>query len=109
MQTGNGRRSYQYLIRFTLWTSFIECSEGRGLSGSPLEGIFVEMDRGGGGVLTYGKRQSCAYCQYSNLPAHLYRLISLSFLPFRVWSKNLDTDKIVRSESTRPGGYLVPK
>ena len=62
-----------------------ECSEGMGLSGSPMEGIFVEMDKGG--VLTHGKRQSCAYCQYSNLPAHLYRLIILSFLPFRVCSK----------------------
>ena len=38
-----------------------------------MEGIFVEMERGGGGVLTHGKRQSCAYCQYSKLPAHLYR------------------------------------
>ena len=28
-----------------------------------------------------------AYCHYSNLPAHLHRLISLSFLPFRVCSK----------------------
>ena len=45
-----------------------------------MEGIFVEMDRGGCGVLTHGKRLSCAYCQYSNLPAHLYRLICLSFL-----------------------------
>ena len=48
-----------------------------------MEGIFVEMDRRGGGVLTH-QRQSCAYCQYSNLPAHLYRLISLSF--FGGWS-----------------------
>ena len=55
-----------------------ECSEGMGLSGSQMEGIFVEMDKGG--VLTHGKRQSFAYCQYSNLPAHLYRLINLSFL-----------------------------
>ena len=62
-----------------------EYSKGMGLSGSPMEGIFVEMDKGG--VLTHGKRQSCAYCQYSNLPAHLYRLIILSFLPFRVCSK----------------------
>ena len=85
MQTGNGGRSYQYTIRFTLWTSFSECSEGRDLGGSPMEGIFVEM--GGDGVLTHGKRQSCAYCQYSNLPTHLYRLISLSFLPFRVFCK----------------------
>ena len=58
---------------------------GGGLGGKPMEGIFVEMD--GGGVLTHDERQSCAYCQYSNLPAHLYRLISLSFLPFRVSSK----------------------
>ena len=45
-----------------------------------MEWIFVEMNRGGGEVLTHGKRQSCANCQYSTLPAHLYRLISLSFL-----------------------------
>ena len=44
-------------------------------------------DRGGGGVPTHGKRQLCAYFQYSNLPAHFYRLISLSFLPFRVCSE----------------------
>ena len=80
MQTGNGGQSYQYTIRFTLWTSFSECFEGRGLGGSLMEGIFVEMDRGG--VLTHGKRQSCAYCQFSNLPAHLYRLISLSLFTF---------------------------
>ena len=55
MQTRNGRRSYQYKIRFTLWNAFSECSEGRGLSGRPMEGIFVEMDRGGVGVLTHGK------------------------------------------------------
>ena len=52
-----------------------------------MEGIFVEMARGGVGVLTHGKRQLCAYCQYSNLPAHLYRLISLSVLTLRVCSK----------------------
>ena len=45
-----------------------------------MEGILVEMDRGG--VLTHAKRQSCAYCQFSNLPVHLYRLISLSFFTF---------------------------
>ena len=49
MQTGNGGRAYQYTIRVTLWTSLSECSEGRGLGGSPIEGIFVEMDRGGVG------------------------------------------------------------
>ena len=32
-----------------------------------MDGIFVEMDRGG--VLTHGKIQSYAYCPYSNLPA----------------------------------------
>ena len=46
-----------------------------------MEGILVEMYRGG--VLTHGKRQLCAYCQFSNLPAHLYRLISLSFFTFQ--------------------------
>ena len=55
MQTGNGVQSYQYTIRFTLWTSFSECSERRGLGSSPMEGIFVEMDRGGVGVLAHGK------------------------------------------------------
>ena len=38
---------------------------------------FVEMDRGGGEVLTHGKR--CAYCYYSNFPPHWYRLMSSSF------------------------------
>ena len=40
MQTGNGGRFYQYTIRFTLWSSFSKCSEGRGLGGSPMEGLF---------------------------------------------------------------------
>ena len=52
-----------------------------------MERIFVETDRGGRGVLTHGKRQSCAYCQNSNLPANSYGIISLSFLPVRVCSK----------------------
>ena len=55
MQTGNGGRSYQYTIRFTLWTSFSEFPRGRGLGGSPMEGMFVEMDRSGAGVRTHGK------------------------------------------------------
>ena len=35
-----------------------ECSKGlgRGLDGISMEGMFVEMDRGGGGVLTHRKR-----------------------------------------------------
>ena len=35
-----------------------ECSEGlgRGLDGISMEGFFVEMDRGGGGVLIHRKR-----------------------------------------------------
>ena len=45
-------------------------------------GMFVEMDRGG--VLTYGKDDQCAYCPFSNLPAHLNKLISLSFSPFSI-------------------------
>ena len=47
-----------------------------------MKGMFVEMDR------AHGKKDNqCAYCQYSNLPAHLYRIISLPFSPFRVSSK----------------------
>ena len=53
-----------------------------------MEGMFVEMDRDRSGILTHGKRQSM-YCQYSDLPAHLYRLISLSFSLFRVSSKKI--------------------
>ena len=55
MQTGNGGDLTNTIIRFTLWTSFSECSEGRGLGGSPMEGIFVEMDKGcrGGGSYTW--------------------------------------------------------
>ena len=45
-------------------------------------GMFVEMDRGG--VLTYGKDDQRAYCPFSNLPAHLNKLISLSFSPFSI-------------------------
>ena len=45
-------------------------------------GMFVEMD--GGGVLTMEKDDQCAYCPFSNLPAHLYKLISLSFSPFSI-------------------------
>ena len=61
-----------------------------------------------GGVLSHGIRQSCAYCQYSNLPAHSYRLVSLSFLPFSVCSKKVDTDQIVQSEFTRPIWHFAP-
>ena len=52
-----------------------------------MEGMIVEMDGGGGGGVDTEKDNQCAYCQYSNLPEHLYRLISLSFSPFRVSSK----------------------
>ena len=50
------------------------------------------------------KRQSCAYCQYSNLPAYLYKLINQSFL-FTIYSiqekvEKVDSDKIVQSQST---------
>ena len=58
-----------------------------GLDGIPMERMFVEMDRGGVGFSHTEKDNQCAYCQYSNLPAHLYRPISLYFTPFRVSSK----------------------
>ena len=38
----------------------------RGLGGIPMEGMFVEMDRGG--VLTHRKDYQCVYRQYSNRP-----------------------------------------
>ena len=67
----------------------------------PMERMFVEMSRGRGRFLTHGKRQSCAYCQYSILPAYLYRLINQSFL-FTFYSiqekvEKVDSDKIVQS------------
>ena len=68
---------------------FNECSEGvgeRGLDSIPIEGMLGEMDRSGVGFWHMEKDNQWAYCQYLNLPAHLYRLISLSFSPFRVSS-----------------------
>ena len=60
----------------------------------------MEMDRGG--VLTYGKRRlMCVLSILKKLPAHLNKLISLSFLPFSI-QKKVDSDKIVQCESTRP-------
>ena len=45
------------------------------------------------------KDDQCAYCPFSNLPAHLNKLISLSFSPFSIQLK-VDNDKIVQCEST---------
>ena len=51
----------------------------RGLGGSPMEGMFVEMDRGGSGVLTHGKRQST--CVLSELKfAYAFVQANRSFL-----------------------------
>ena len=60
---------------------------GRDLGNIPIEGIFVEMDRDGGGVLTHGKRQSM--CVMSILKfASAFVQANQSFLsPFRVSSK----------------------
>ena len=101
-QTGNGGRSYQYTIWFTLWTSFNECSEGvgwgeRDLGGIPMEGCLLKWI----GVGFW-------HCPFSNLPAHLNKLISLSFSPFSIQLK-VDSDKIVQCDSTRPSGHMVPK
>ena len=43
-------------------------------------GMFVEMDRG----MDMEKDDQCAYCPFSKLPAHLNKLISLSFSPFSI-------------------------
>ena len=72
---GDGLTNTQYDLHNGLLSVSVP-REG-GSVGSPMEGIFVEMYKGGSGILTHGKRQSCAYCQYSNLHAHLYRLVSL--------------------------------
>ena len=45
-------------------------------------GMFVEMDRSG--FLQMEKDDQCAYCPFSNLPAHLNKLISLSFSRFSI-------------------------
>ena len=50
------------------------------------------------------KDNQCVYCQYSNLPVHLYRLISLSFSPFRVSSKKVDSDKMCNVNPLDPEG-----
>ena len=55
---------------------------GKDLGGSPMEGMYVEVDGGGDTVLKHGKRQSCAYCHYSNLTVHLYRLFTV--FPFHL-------------------------
>ena len=70
---------------FTLWTSFNECVEGvglgeRGLGGIPMEGCLLKWI--GVGFWHMEKDDQCAYCPFSNLPAHLNKLISLSFSPF---------------------------
>ena len=87
MQTGKGLINTQYDLHYELLLMSVpRALGGSGLDGIPMEGMFVEMDRDRSGILTHGKRQSM-YCQYTDLPAHLYRLISLSFSPFRVSSK----------------------
>ena len=60
---------------------------GGGVDGIPMEGMFVEMDRGGSGVLTHGKRQSM--CVFSILKfACAFVQAYQSFLyTFRVSSK----------------------
>ena len=45
----------------------------RGLGGIPMKETFTQMDRGGGWVLTHGKRRSMCVLSVLYLPAHLYR------------------------------------
>ena len=45
-------------------------------------GMFVEMDRVG--FRRMEKDDQCAYCPFLNLPAHLNKIISLSFSPFSI-------------------------
>ena len=83
----------------------------RGLDGIPMEGMFVEIDRGG--ILIRGKRQSMCVLSilkfaYTFVQATFVHLYSLSFhlLEYPVKSRLC---KIVHCESTRPSGHLVPK
>ena len=74
---------------FLHYELFNECSEGvgeRGLNGIPMERMFVEMDRGGWGSDTW-KNIINVRIVNTQICLHLYRLISLSFSPFRVSSK----------------------
>ena len=89
-QTGNGGRSYQYTIWFTLWTSFNECTEGvgwveRGLDGISMEGCLLKWI--GVGFWHMEEDDQCAYCPFSYLPTHWNKLISLSFSPFSIQKK----------------------
>ena len=50
------------------------------------------------------KDNQCAYCQYSNLSAHLYRLISLSVSPFRVSIKRYSLIRLCNMSPPGPVG-----
>ena len=54
----------------------------RGLDGIPMEGCLLKWI--GVGFYHMEKDDQCAYCPFSNLPAHLDLLISLSFSPFSI-------------------------
>ena len=79
----------------------------RGLGGIRMEGVFVEMERGG--ILTHEKRQSVCVLSILKL-ACAFVQANLSFLfTFYYPVKKKKTDKIVQCESTRPSRHLVPK
>ena len=50
------------------------------------------------------KDNQCGYCQHSNLPGHLYRLIRLSFSPFRVSSNRYILIRLCNVSSPGPVG-----
>ena len=54
----------------------------RGLGGIPMEGCLLKWIAVG--FWHMEKDDQCAYCPFSNLPAHLNKLISLSFSPFSI-------------------------
>ena len=54
----------------------------RGLGGIPMEGCLLKWI--GVGFLHMEKDDQCAYCPFSNLPADLNKLISLSISPFSI-------------------------
>ena len=79
------------LIRLHVVAHTISCADGGDICLEVGSSVCVCGGGGGGGdqimtifdlLLTHGKRRSYVYCHYSNLLAHLYRLISLSFFTF---------------------------
>ena len=74
-----------------------------------MEGMFVEMDRGGGGVLTHGKRQSMCVLSILKFACSFVQANQSSLFTFQSIQLKSDSDEIVQRESTRSSGHLMLK